>query len=246
MDDFFSTQMGIPVHRDSLDIEYAGKKLHLIHGDGLAPADRGYRLLKRVFRNPINIWLYSKLPPDWAFPLAKFVSGSSRDYTTGRDHTFAADYETYAKARIESGCDVVVIAHLHIPICKNIGEGTYINTGDFISHFSYAKLDDEKISLEYLAWSGVSLCCWMDWRVCPRRRKFIFKRSSLSPAGFADPTEMLQATDTDFGIDRVNVQCQTPATGSFTGQKSNTRVSKEINNRVSRLWWSENNSFYCF
>jgi len=151
MDDFFSTQMGIPVHRDSLDIEYAGRKLHLIHGDGLAPADRGYRLLKRIFRNPINIWLYRKLPPDWAFPVAKFVSGSSRDYTTGRDHTFAADYEAYAKAHIDSGCDVVVIAHLHIPVCKNIGGGTYINTGDFISHFSYAKLEDEKISLEYLA-----------------------------------------------------------------------------------------------
>jgi len=150
MDDFFSTQMSIPVHRDTLDIEYAGRKMHLIHGDGLAPADRGYRLLKRIFRNPINIWLYRKLPPDWSFPLAKFVSGSSRDYTTSRDHTFAADYEAYAKTRIESGSDVVVIAHLHIPICKNIGEGIYINTGDFISHFSYARLDDENISLEYL------------------------------------------------------------------------------------------------
>ena len=79
--DFFSTQMQISLHRDFLDLDYDGRRLHLIHGDGLARADRGYRFLKRILRNPLNIWLYRKLPPDWAIPLARKVSGSSRNYT---------------------------------------------------------------------------------------------------------------------------------------------------------------------
>ena len=150
IDDFFETQLNIRVHRDFLDLVYGDRRVHLIHGDGLAPTDRGYRLLKRVLRNRVNIWLYRRLPPDWAFGLARFVSGSSRDYTTRRDHTFAPDYEAYARDKIGSGFDVVVIGHLHIPVYSTIDGGTYVNTGDFIDHFSYARMDEEGITLEYL------------------------------------------------------------------------------------------------
>ena len=150
MDDFFDKQLGLHVHRDAFDIEYEGKKLHLIHGDGLAKKDRGYRFLKKILRNRFNIWLYRKLPVDWAIPLAKAVSGSSREYTSRRDHSFAPDYRQYATDKLAAGYDIVVIGHLHIPVYAEIDGGIYINTGDFIHHFSYAKLTDGKISLEYL------------------------------------------------------------------------------------------------
>jgi len=150
VDDFFETQLKLKVHRDSLETEYAGSKLFLIHGDGLAPADRGYRVLKRILRNRLNVWLYRKLPPDWAIPFAKYVSGSSRNYTSRRDHTFAADYEAYAHEKLKEGHDLVVIGHLHIPVTKRFDEGTYINSGDFINHFSYVKLDESGPSLEFL------------------------------------------------------------------------------------------------
>ncbi len=150
LDDFFEKQLGLVVHRDCFDLVYDGLRLHLIHGDGLAPGDRGYRLLKRILRNRFNIWLYRKLPPDWAFPLARYVSGSSRNYTSKRDHVFAADYEAYARGKIESGCDAVIIGHLHTPIWTQIGDGTYINTGDFIDHFSYVRAENSRITLEYL------------------------------------------------------------------------------------------------
>jgi UDP-2,3-diacylglucosamine hydrolase len=150
MDDFFEKQLGINVHRDHLETEYAGKRLYLTHGDGLAKADRGYRFLKRILRNPLNIWLYRKLPPDWAIPLAKYVSGSSRDYTSARDHTFAPDYEAYAAKKLESGFDIVVIGHLHIPVRKELPGGVYINSGDFINHFSFVRIDTDGAELLYL------------------------------------------------------------------------------------------------
>lgn len=150
MGDFFTEHIGVKLHRDHLDLEYGGKQLHLIHGDGLAPADRGYRVLKRILRNRFNIWMYRKLPPDWAIPLAKKVSGSSREYTSRRDHTFAKDYEAYAKRQLEAGFDVVVIGHLHIPVEACMGQGVYINTGDFIHQFSYARMQDGIMRLEFL------------------------------------------------------------------------------------------------
>ncbi|MEW5993853.1 MAG: UDP-2,3-diacylglucosamine diphosphatase [Candidatus Zixiibacteriota bacterium] len=147
MGDFFPSHLGVPLHRDTYDLEYDGKKLHLVHGDGLAKADRGYRLLKRIFRNPVNVWLYRKLPPDWAIPLARTVSGSSRQHTSGREQTFAADYEEYARKKLTSGYDIVAIAHLHTPVIKPLGSGIYVNTGDFIKHFSYGRLANGQISL---------------------------------------------------------------------------------------------------
>lgn len=150
MDDFFPSQIGVSLHRDSLDMQYEGKRLHLVHGDGLAAADGGYRFLKRILRNRLNIWLYRKLPPDWAIPLAKWVSGSSRDYTSGRDQSFVPDYERYAESKLTGGYDIVAIAHLHIPSLQGFGQGLYVNTGDFINHFSYAKLSDGELTLEYL------------------------------------------------------------------------------------------------
>ncbi|MBU8932683.1 MAG: UDP-2,3-diacylglucosamine diphosphatase [candidate division Zixibacteria bacterium] len=150
MGDFFEKQLHLRVHRDTLDLSHEGQRLHLIHGDGLAKADRGYRFLKRILRHPVNIWLYRKLPPDWAMPLAKKVSGSSRRYTARRDHVFAKDYEEYAEAQLTEGYDFVAIGHLHIPVIKEFGNGVYLNTGDFINHFSYAKLSDGKMTLEYL------------------------------------------------------------------------------------------------
>lgn len=150
MGDFFSKEMGITLYRDSLNLEYGGKRLHLIHGDGLAKADGGYRFLKCILRNRFNIWLYRKLTPDWAIPLAKAVSGSSRSYTAQRDPDFVADYENYAKEKLALGYDIVAIGHLHIPTIKQFDTGTYINTGDFIKHFTYAKVEGGKVLLEEL------------------------------------------------------------------------------------------------
>jgi len=150
LDDFFETQMKIKLHRDEFETDYGGKRFHFIHGDGLAPSDWAYRILKRIFRNKFNIWLYRKLPSDWAFAFAKKVSGSSREHSSKRENEFLSDYRNYAINKLRDQFDVVVIGHLHIPSYEVTEHGLYINSGDFIEHFSYVKVTDDKISLEYL------------------------------------------------------------------------------------------------
>ena len=150
IDDYFSSQLGITVHRDEFDFEYGRYHIHCIHGDGLAKADRGYRLLKRVLRNRFNIWAYRKLPPDWAIPLAKFVSGSSRKHTSKRVYDFDDDYIEYAKEKLKSEHDIVAIGHTHRATLKHLDDGTYMNTGDFIDSFSYGRVDDDSVQLLFL------------------------------------------------------------------------------------------------
>ncbi|MCX6136482.1 MAG: UDP-2,3-diacylglucosamine diphosphatase, partial [Ignavibacteriales bacterium] len=54
---FFPEDLGIPVHKDPLMVELHGKIIFLHHGDGLALRDTGYRILKSILRNRVNIVL---------------------------------------------------------------------------------------------------------------------------------------------------------------------------------------------
>ena len=85
-----------------------------------------------------------------AMPLAKKVSGSSRRHASRREQTFAVEYEAYAEQKLACGFDIIAIGHLHIPVIQSFSKGIYVNTGDFIDHFSYARLADGEISLQCL------------------------------------------------------------------------------------------------
>ncbi len=150
MEDYFPKQLDIPIHRDAFDVIRNGKRIHCIHGDGLAPADKGYRIMKSIFRNRFCIWLYSLLPAGFATNFAKRISKTSRGHNPGRDYRFAPDYEQYAKTKLESGYDIVLLGHLHLPVEKQFDGKTYINTGDFIHHFTYAKMVSSSITLQKL------------------------------------------------------------------------------------------------
>lgn len=152
--DFFPNELGIPIHRDAFDFSYQGKRIHCFHGDGLSRRDAQYRILKKIFRNPLGIAAFRLLPVDFATWLATGVSGESRKHAPAPNETDMADYREYAAAQIAAGADIVLLAHLHHPVREEIAAGNrrgiYCNSGDFIAQFSYVKIDDSAVSLEYL------------------------------------------------------------------------------------------------
>lgn len=145
--EFFSKELGFKVYPDSVDLKFAGKNFHFHHGDGIAKSDVGYRILKKIFRFRPNIFLYRWLHPDLGLPFAKFVSGSSRKYTSEKEMSFDPDYEAYAREHLQNGADFVLMGHRHLPQYLEMEGGIYINTGDWLFHRSYAKYDGEKIEL---------------------------------------------------------------------------------------------------
>ena len=62
--DFLTEEMGFRMHFDPVETMIEGRRFFLHHGDGVAKNDKGYRIMKRVFRYPPNIFLYSLLHPD--------------------------------------------------------------------------------------------------------------------------------------------------------------------------------------
>lgn len=148
MRDFFTTDLGITLHRNPFSIRIGTTSFLLHHGDGLATNDLGYAILKPILRNRLSVWLYTWLHPDIGIPLARSSSKKSRGYTSGKEYGEMDGMRNFAKARIEEGTDIVVMGHRHIPVRETIGRGVYINLGDWITHNSYAEFGDNGIFLK--------------------------------------------------------------------------------------------------
>ncbi len=147
--DFFHDHLGMKTYHDAFDITADGKKIYIHHGDGLADKDTGYKILKKILHNKMNIWLYSWLHPDIGVALARSSSKKSRYYTATKDYGEQDSMLKFAQQKINAGYDIVIMGHRHQPLAREIGKGTYINLGDWITHNSYAELHSGQIILKY-------------------------------------------------------------------------------------------------
>lgn len=147
MRDYLQKEFDIHIHFNPLDYTLYGKRFYICHGDGIAKDDRAYRVMKKIFRCKINIFLYGLLHPDIGVPLAKWVSSLSRAHSAGGGPPDDTDYIETAFRQFEAGFDYAVFGHLHAPKYQVFGQKVYVNLGDWIEHFSYAVFDGEEMKL---------------------------------------------------------------------------------------------------
>ncbi len=152
MGDYFSSELGMTVHRDPFETTIDRKRVYLHHGDGLAQNDVGYRLIKPVLRNRLNIALYRWLHPDIGVRLARGSSRTSRAYTSTKHYGEEGAMRDFAARQIDRGADIVIMGHRHKPHHEKIGKGVYVNLGDWITYHTYATLRRGSIALE--TWKG--------------------------------------------------------------------------------------------
>ena len=145
--EFLKRELGIETYQDSWTGEINGKKFFLFHGDGVAKRDVGYRFIKRIFRSRFNIWLYRLIHPDFGIPFAHKVSGTSRNYTKKIDLRDEKDYLNYARIQFKKGHDFVLMGHRHVPLYHEENGKVYINLGDWIEKYTYARFNGSKLEL---------------------------------------------------------------------------------------------------
>ncbi|MBN1983572.1 MAG: UDP-2,3-diacylglucosamine diphosphatase [Chitinivibrionales bacterium] len=147
--DFLKRDIGITLSDERCCVILQGRRVCCLHGDGmLGSADWGYRLLRKVLRNRLNQRIYKLLHPSIAIPLGLLVSRASRrqkfnEYTQHRQLL----YRQRARAILSSGFDMVIFSHTHFPEINNIGSAVVCNTGDWLTHNSYAKLEHGELTL---------------------------------------------------------------------------------------------------
>ena len=146
--DYFRDELGMDVHHDAVETTIRGKRFLIHHGDGLLKDDIGYKILKRILRNPVSIFLFSLVHPDITGRLARWSSKTSRQYTSNRSYEGNGMTE-FAARKLRDGFDVVVMGHNHVPSCRKIGRGVYVNLGDWITRNTYAVFDGNRIALKH-------------------------------------------------------------------------------------------------
>lgn len=153
MKDYFKNELNIPVYFQGRDFEINGKAFHIAHGDGLGPGDKGYKALKKVFRNPFCQWLFGILPTRVGIGLAGYFSRTSRAATGSTEEVFLGEDQewliTYSKEVLrEKNIEFFVFGHRHLPIDHRLTERSrYINLGDWIRYDTYAVFDGEEMKL---------------------------------------------------------------------------------------------------
>ncbi|MFO7843249.1 MAG: UDP-2,3-diacylglucosamine diphosphatase [Bacteroidales bacterium] len=150
--DYLPEETGVILHKEPIVKEYSGKKFYLAHGDGLGPGDNSYKLLKRVFASRFSQWLFARFHPNIGIWIANTWSTHSR-YSRETKPFEGEDKEwliLYSKKLLKSqDFDYMVYGHRHLPMDLKIKENTrYINLGDWITNFTYAVFDGEKMELK--------------------------------------------------------------------------------------------------
>lgn len=154
MKNYFQQELNIQVYFEPREFEFNQKKFYIGHGDGLGPGDHGYKMLKKIFRNPFCKWLFGILPPVAGVGLANFSSRRSRAVTGTNDGKFLGEENEwliqYCKELLTTRqYDYMIFGHRHLPIDYPLQPGCrYINLGDWIRYYTYAVFDGQQMQLE--------------------------------------------------------------------------------------------------
>lgn len=151
MKDYLKKELNIPIYYQPISKVLKGKKFYLGHGDGLGPGDNSYKVIKKIFANPVCQWLFARIHPNLGISLAGSWSKHSRD--NGDDDVFKGIKSEWLvqycnEVLKKEHFDYFVFGHRHLPLeIKLENQSTYINLGDWITYFTYAVFDGDRLEL---------------------------------------------------------------------------------------------------
>lgn len=155
MKDYFKNELGIPVFHQPQKFHIGEHQFFIGHGDGKGPGDKGYKRMKKVFTNPFFQWLFRWIHPDLGVRIAQYFSVKNKLISGDEDREFLGTEQEwlaqYAKRKLEkTHYDYFVFGHRHLPMTIDLGSGsTYVNLGDWITHYTYAAYDGQELKLLY-------------------------------------------------------------------------------------------------
>jgi UDP-2,3-diacylglucosamine hydrolase len=149
--DYLEKEVGLKVHHENITIREGVKEIFIGHGDGLGKGDYFYKFLRKIFTSKICQWIFARTHPNFAFSVAHAWSKSGRK---SKGTSFISNEKEilygYCKEQQSiNPVDYYIFGHRHFPLELKVDEkATYINTGDWLQHYTYAVLDNGKLELK--------------------------------------------------------------------------------------------------
>lgn len=150
---FWRDQLDASFYPGTAEVELTGFTAHVAHGDGIAEAALGARLVHALLRRPVAARLFRTLPPDLGFGLVRRLAPvlAGRTGDEPRVRQAAAAQAAYARQLLARRRDLelVVLAHTHRAALEQVGERRwYLNPGPWMDGFHYARITPEEPVLE--------------------------------------------------------------------------------------------------
>jgi len=151
--DFLTKDLGIAFYGGEAEIDVAGRRSFVAHGDGLTEQHWSAHLMHRVTRHPLTVRVFRALHPDIGFWIAHKLSGTLADNTRDpavldRAARAQARYATDLLAR-RGDLGLVILAHTHRPALEELGNRrAYLNPGAFLDGYRYAVVTQDSIELK--------------------------------------------------------------------------------------------------
>ncbi|MDL2252077.1 UDP-2,3-diacylglucosamine diphosphatase [Odoribacter sp. OttesenSCG-928-J03] len=155
--DYLQKECGMIIHTGNKAFVFNQKKFYIGHGDGLDPKDKGYLFIRKIFHNRFLQKCFRLIHPDCGIAFAHKWSSHSRlkennkidaDPYRGSEEE---DIEIFCRKMLEKEhFDYFIFGHRHLPLDIRLSEASrYINTGDWITYYSYAVFDGTDMILKF-------------------------------------------------------------------------------------------------
>ena len=147
---FFTRDIGIAFFGGEAEIDLAGQRAFLAHGDGLTEQHWSGNVMHRFTRHPLTVAVFRVLHPTIGFWIADLFSRHLADNTKDRavlDRAAAAQ-RRWAADFLARRPDVglVIMAHTHRPVVDRQADGrSYLNPGAFLDGGRYAVITQEGV-----------------------------------------------------------------------------------------------------
>ncbi|MCR4995599.1 MAG: UDP-2,3-diacylglucosamine diphosphatase [Bacteroidales bacterium] len=154
--DYLEKECGVVMHRRPLTVELGDKVFFLAHGDGLGDPDPKFKFLRWLFHNRVAQILFSSVHPRWGIEFGlEWAKHSRLKHDAEEPPVFLGEEREhlvlFAKDYLSAHPNVnfFIFGHRHIELDLMLTHTAHLNIlGDWISHFSYAVFDGQRLWME--------------------------------------------------------------------------------------------------
>jgi len=146
MKNYLKEHLGIHIFTKKHEFVINNKVFLLGHGDGLGKGEWDYKCLKFFLNCKVACWLFGLIPPKTGNAIAYFFSKRSRAMTPKFKDTFLGNEKELLvqfcyQYLVNHKIDYFIFGHRHLPLKILIDNAIYFNTGDWLNHYTYIKID---------------------------------------------------------------------------------------------------------
>jgi UDP-2,3-diacylglucosamine hydrolase len=153
--DYLPNELGVQLYKDPVKKNILGKTFFIGHGDGLGPGDKGYKFIKKVFKNPVSQFMFGWIHPNVGIGLANYFSKRSRKVNRKKDEVFLGEENEWLvqfckeTLKKDKNIDFFIFGHRHLPLDIALQTNSrYINLGEWMNYCTYAVFDGDKLELK--------------------------------------------------------------------------------------------------